>query len=154
MARFVTCRKNARKVADLVGVPERTVRDWKDRHGWEEERTRRLAALVPNLAAGVIEDTVIALCNSARYARIASELPADDGVAPSKERTDLAKLSLQLADALAGEKGLAGLLAGMRGDRDAPLAGVGAAADDELTDEEIDAMTYEEAQAWLQRTKR
>jgi len=136
------------------------------RYGWEEERTRRLAELVPNLAAEVVENTVMALVNSSRYARLASELPTDDEdneythvvvdqagkthhlTGPTKERTELAKLSLQLADALAGDKGLAGLLGGLAGDRTAsPLAAVGA-GDDTPTAEDLDKMTLEETKEW------
>ena len=161
-----THRKNAAKVAAALNLPERTVRDWVTRHGWEAERTRRLQAMVPNLAGGVVEDVVYALVNSARYARLASELPTDDDgneythvivdqagkthhlTGPTKDRTDVARLSLQLADALAGDRGLAGLLGGLAGDRTAsPLAAVGA-GDDTPSADQFDAMTPEQVKEW------
>jgi hypothetical protein len=43
----------------------------------------------------------------------------------------------------------------MRGDRDAPLAAVGATADDDnLTFEEYQRMTEEEVAAWIKRHRR
>jgi hypothetical protein len=134
---FVESR-NVAAVSRRTGVPEQTIRDWRNRHDWNGKLAERLTQIAPHIDAGTVVDLVYARSHGAT--RLRNHLNPEH---PEKmEKTDLIAVDLALKAAAAlAPNGLADV---MRGGR---FAGI--APPQRLTIADLNAMTPAERQALI-----